>query len=362
MQMNGKLKVYRFITLFLIFISLNHQSSAQEVQGVTGATLLNAKTGNSLYHKTDEKSLKISELYIGGEIENAGKTDLTRFYKHEIILKESVLTSENNVEFIGAFRYKGYSLFDLLNPHLLKKKNVETFRPPIDLYVVIENDKGESVVFSWSEIFQTNLIHQIILATEVAPIKSYKKDTEYKTGEQWKVISATDLYSNRALENPVRITVKSFDQKEYVINRDIKPLFSHEIRVDIHQDSSFIIPAIAETSQLISYNTSFFGMGMGYHDNQSFKGIALKSFLENSGFSFEKDWIRNGLVCAASVDGYRAVFSFSELFNRYDQVGPILSVSDKDEKSGFYRFFLPSDFYADRSVKAVKELYFFKIN
>jgi len=356
------MKAYWFISLFLIFISLNYRAYTQEVQAITGATVLNGKTGNSLYHKTDEKSLKVSELYIGGEIENEGKTDLTKFYKHEIIIKESVLTSENNVEFIGAFRYKGYSLFDLLNPHLLKKKNVEIFRPPIDLYVVIENDKGESVVFSWSEIFQTNLIHQIILATEVAPIKSYKKDTEYKTGEQWKVISASDLYSNRTLENPVRIMVKSFDQKEYVINRDIQPLYSHEIRVNINQDSSFVIPAVTETSQLSSYNTSFFGMGMGYHDNKSFEGLALKSFLENSGFEYEQNWIRNGLVCVASVDGYRAIFSFSELFNRYDQVGPILSVSDKDEKSGFYRFFLPSDFYADRAVKAVKELYFFKIN
>jgi len=361
MQMKENVQFSWFLTLILIVFSFNHHAHSQEVQGVTGATVLNSKTGNSLYHKTDEKSLTVSELYIEGEIENPGKTDLNRYYKREIILKESALGTDNEIAFIGAFRYKGYSLFDLLNPHVLKKKNVETFRPPIDLYVVIENDKRESVVFSWSEIFQTNILHQIIIATEVAPIKSYRKDTEYKTGDQWKVVCAADLYSNRTLENPVRITVRSFEQKQYVINRDVEPLFSPEIRVEIDQDTSFIIPSVTDRTQLIRYNTSFFGMGMGYHGNKSFEGIALKSFLENSGYTFQQSWVRNGLVCAASVDGYRAVFSFSELFNRYDQVGPILSLSEKDEKSGFFRFFLPTDFYADRSVKAVKELYFFKI-
>ncbi|MFW5758861.1 MAG: hypothetical protein ACOCYO_09280 [Bacteroidota bacterium] len=60
------------------------------------------------------------------------------------------------------------------------------------------------------------------------------------------------------------------------------------------------------------------------------------------------------------MDSYRAIYSFSELFNRTDQVFPILAVPDDPMDGGFYRIFHPSEFYADRSVKSVKEMYLFK--
>jgi hypothetical protein len=74
---------------------------------------------------------------------------------------------------------------------------------------------------------------------------------------------------------------------------------------------------------------------------------------------FDAKLNRSGLVCFVSVDGYRAVYSYSELFNRADQTAPLLAITQNKDDGGFYRNFLPGDFYADRSVKALREIYVF---
>jgi len=96
---------------------------------------------------------------------------------------------------------------------------------------------------------------------------------------------------------------------------------------------------------------------MGYHPSESFSGPQLQHLLEEKISLQNPEMIQKGLVCFAGLDGYRTIFSYSELFNRADQVFPILSVNNDD--GGYYRIFLPADFYADRSVKALSEIYFF---
>jgi hypothetical protein len=62
-----------------------------------------------------------------------------------LIIKEVHALDDSN-RFIGAYRYDGYSLYDILNHLILKKKNEAEFPPIIDMYVKVENDRGESVV------------------------------------------------------------------------------------------------------------------------------------------------------------------------------------------------------------------------
>ncbi len=198
---------------------------------ITGASKAMALDGNSLYHQTDEISLESGELEVAGEVKSPGKVNLNNHYKREVFIKEALYYRDTGTEFIGSYRYRGYSLFDLLHPFSQEKKNAEEFRPAIDLYVVIENDLGETVAFSWSEIFHTINPHQVLIATEVAPIVPYRKEVGYPVGDKWKVVSAGDLFAWRTLENPVRITVRSFDKKSYPIDRDLEPMHSQYIRV-----------------------------------------------------------------------------------------------------------------------------------
>jgi hypothetical protein len=351
-------KTISSLIVLLIFSSCNLLPETM-ADAISGATKMMASKGNSLFHQTDLISLEPGNLEVSGEVQEPGMVNLDNHYKREVFIKESIYDKENGINFIGAYRYKGYSLFDLLHPFIAQKKNAELFRPSIDLYIIIENDKAESVVFSWSEIFHTNNPHQIIIATEAAPIVPYRKEVDYQQATQWKVVAANDLFSYRILENPVKISVHSFSKKDYPINRDFKPMFSPGIQVVMHNDTLHTIQPDENPDNYTRYYSSFYGMGMGYHEAEYFQGPLLHKTLENKIDFFDPSWNRNGLVCFASVDGYRSIYSFSELFNRTDQVFPILAVPDNPQEGGYYRIFHPAEFYADRSVKSVKEMYFF---
>jgi hypothetical protein len=322
---------------------------------ISGASKSMSASGNSLFHRTTETSLETGTVEVTGEVEKAGSVEFDALYIRDLVLKESLFDS-NGIQFTGAYIYVGYSLFDILNPFKVQKKNKEIFRPEIDIYIIIENSEGESVVFSWSEIFHTNNPHKVLLAKKMAPIAPYKKEVNYPLSNQWKIVAGNDFFAFRHLDNPMKITVKSFDKKEYEIQRDLEPLFSNEVKVFDHDS---LIASISADSfeEVTTYKSHFYGMGMGYHPSESFSGPQLKHLLKEKISLQNPEMIQNGLVCFVGLDGYRTIFSYSELFNRADQAFPILSVNNDD--GGYYRIFLPADFYADRSVKALSEIYFF---
>jgi hypothetical protein len=358
--MKTKTSVLTTIILsFFLFTSCNLLPDSW-VDAISGASKLMKQDGNSLFHQTDEVSLIIGELLIEGEVKDPGKVDLNDFYKREVFIKESFYDEETGINFIGAYRYKGYSLFDLLHPYNQNKKNMEAFKPAIDLYVVIESSTGEKTVFSWSEIFHTNNPHQILIATEMAPIVPYRKEVDYSMGDKWRVVAANDLFAYRMLEDPVKISVYSFDRKEYEINKDMDPKYSESVNVVLNSEIILNIPQIQDESSYVRYYSSFYGMGMGHHKAAYFEGPSLPKLLEKHINQFDREHIRHGLVCFAGIDGYRAIYSFSELFNRVDQVVPILSIAPEPMNGGFYRVFHPTEFYADRSVKCLSEIYFFR--
>lgn len=327
---------------------------------ITGATQFAGMDGNSMYHQGDPVALKTADIEVLGEIKEPGKIRFRRQIKREVFIKDIRLGADGQQEFTGAYRYRGYSLFDLLHPFEYQKKNADEFPPGIDLYIVVENDEGETVVFSWAEIFHTENPHQILIAIEMSPIEPYKREVDYSMNTHWKIVSAGDLYAERQLKNPVRIHVHSFDEKEYTINRNIEKPYSSSVRVKIDGNLAVEIHDSEEFQNVHTYHTAFWGMGMGYHNNPVFSGPYLHDLLKNHINLEDADLLRHGLVCFAGIDGYRAVFSFSQLFNRRDQSPPILAIPDDPKDSGYYRFFLPDSFFADYSVKSVSEMYIFR--
>ena len=82
---------------------------------------------NNFYDNVETYPLPVTELEIAGEIANPGKVDFSKLQKHSVIVKEALLDSAGGNKFIGAYRYDGYSLFDILNTCELKKKNEKDF-------------------------------------------------------------------------------------------------------------------------------------------------------------------------------------------------------------------------------------------
>lgn len=354
----------RNATIFLLFTFVLVATSCRirtviSHDATTGATSQAYQQGNSLYHKYPEARLNTLELSIQGEIVGSGPARFDGIYPHEVVVKETLLNQDNEAAFVGAYRYNGYSLFDLLHPFVLDKKNAAKFKPSIDAYILVLNDKGDSVTFSWSEVFHTINPHQIIIATSVAPIKPYRREVDFPQPLNWKLVAGGDLFAHRFLDNPTKIIVKSFDEKDFPITRNMEPLFSAEAAISFNGKVASIIPRLERKDGFTSYQSTFYGMGMGYHPVLRFDGVPLRSLMPE-GFSLsDAHWMQKGLICVASADGYRAVFSFSELFNRNDHALPLLVVPENPTDGGYYRIFLPTDFYADRSVKAIKEIYLF---
>jgi hypothetical protein len=343
-----------FYTIVIVSV-LFTTSCSRLPDAISGATSHSANAGNSLYYKQPSVPLKAGNLEISGEIKNPGAVIFKNLYLREIIVKEAIVNENKENEFQGAYRYIGYSLLDILNLYPLDKKNAEQFKPQTDLYIVIRNQAGERVVFSWSEIFHTSIPHQIILATESAPIVPYRKEVKYPVSSTWKIVSSNDLYAFRNLEKPVSISVNSFDKKYFEINRELSS--SHSDTVKVFYEEMLLKDILPEPSDNITYHTHFYGMGMGYHPTDRFSGKSLPALLKTEIDHTDKQSSAEALVCFTGIDGYRAIFSFSEIFNRADQLFPILAISQTE--GGYYRMFHPADFYADRSVKSLKEIFFF---
>jgi hypothetical protein len=349
------------ILLFLIFLSsVNAQKTDDPLKNKTNLNIATqiipdkADRNNNFYDNEETFMLPVNDLYIDGEVENPGKVDFSKLMKRSVIVKEALLKDDTGNRFVGAYRYDGYSLFDILNDRILKKKNASDFRPIIDLFVEIENEKGEKVLLSWGEIYYPNFLHNTIIATEVMRIVPSKTKDLWPLPTESKLIVGQDLISERNISSPVKITVISYARK-YQVNREMSPLISAEVNVFSGEDKidSFTEkPARLQTETL---HTIFYGKGRGIHSTQPFSGVYLKDYLAGK-FEFNRKNLRTGLVVCAGIDGYRSVYSFSEIMNRSDQAEILLVPCNQGEDGGRFRIFPSCDFFSDRAVKALSEI------
>ena len=313
---------------------------------------------NNFYDNEETHSLKICDLWVEGEVENPGKVDLSLLKKRSVIVKETLLNETGFDSFVGAYRYDGYSLFDILQDRIVKKKNSAEFRPVIDLYVEIENANGEKVVVSWGEIFYPNFLHNIIVATDVMRIVHSRTKDLWPLPSESRLVVATDLVSERNISSPSKITVRSCPQS-FPVNREINPLFSDSVCFYVDHKHIFTLKDPPPGLQTETLHTIFYGKGRGIHSTQPFSGIYLKELLKKE-IPPGRGYLRTGLLVIAGKDGYRSVFSYSEIMNRNDQAEILLVPCPEEKDGGRFRIFPSCDFFSDRAVKAVSGIYFSK--
>lgn len=309
---------------------------------------------NNFYDNVEVKSLPIKDIEIEGEVIKLGKVDFTKLSKHSVIVKEAELVGDSN-KFIGAYRYDGYSLFDILNEYIPKKINEKEFRPIIDLYVEIENDKGDKVILSWGEIYYPNHLNEIIIATDVRRIVPSKTKELWTLPTESKLVVSSDLLTERNISNPVKIRVKSYPRSFKTV-KDMKPCLSEKIDIKVNDSLVKTIFENPKDLTVQNYNTIFYGRGRGIHSTTPFKGVLLKEVLLPY-CGFNKGMIKKGVVLITAADGYRSVFTFSELMNRNDQSEVLLVCKKNVTDEGIFRVFPACDFFSDRAVKAISEIY-----
>lgn len=309
---------------------------------------------NDFYDDAPLNHLTGSEqILLTGEIEKDIIIDLNTLPKRDVIVKETYLNGEK-AAFTGSYRYEGYSLYDILNSVILKKKNAAEYPPIIDLYVEISNVAGEKVVLSWGELYYPNNRHNIIIATDVARIVPSKTKDLWPLPVERKLIVGNDLITERNISNPVKITVKSL-YSTYKINKGMKPMWCDTLRVCVNGNLCMEYVALPEEGKEYTYNTVFYGRGMGIHGTSPFKGKLLGKFITPY-YSLSKESLRTGIVVIAGVDGYHAAFSLSELVNRNDQQEILIIDKDNYENCGRFSLFPACDFFSDRAIKSVMEI------
>ncbi len=313
-----------------------------------------AVENNNFYDNEPVHHLKVAPLTIKGEIINQGTVDFSRFKIHDLVTKEAKLTDQG-VTFVGTYRYKGYSLFDLLQEKYLKKKNQSEFSPIIDLLVEIKNQKGEKVVLSWGEIYYPSNQHRIIIASSVSAVNPFRSNEKWAIPSKSRLIMGNDLYSNRYLEEPTVIKVFSAPYS-FKVNRGLNPLYSDKIVINKNRKPIGEITVLDSKIEKREYRSVFLGRGMGFHGIGPFKGNLFYKELEKYFRPTISD-LASGYIVISAQDGYRLTISMSQLFNRNDSAEFILIDRGKDQPDGRFSLFAPNDFFSDRAIKAITGIF-----
>jgi len=311
---------------------------------------------NDPFTKGKPRSMPGLKLAIGGEVDNPTSINPAKLPIHAVLVKEMRDNPKNN-GFIGAYRYTGHSLLDILKGIKVKKRKGNTFKPPTGLFVTVANAKGDKATISWGEIFYTAKPHRILIATTASFISPTHLEVKWPCPKHSRLICGDDLKSWRTVSAPTSITIHSCpidlpDKKGY------RPLYSHTgvITASKGQLGKFSdLPF--KTTPKVKCESIGFGHGHGFHGAGTIEGYPLRTLIVGL-IPATPDHLKRGLVVAHSIDGYRATFSLSELYNRNDQGLFLLRDLGGGREGGRYQLFPGPDFFADRGVKAIKALHF----
>lgn len=350
----NKIKIFCLI----IFLALSQLSFSQAFETSLSKDSLKKDSKdrtNNFYDNEHTYLLPHSiKIEVMGEIANPGVLDISKLPLHSVIVKE-VLPKGNSTEFIGSYRYDGVSLYDILNEFVLAKKNANNFRPIIDLYVEIGNDKGDMVRISWGELYYPVHLHEIIIATKVMHIVPSKTKEYWPLPVESKLIIASDLLTCRNISNPTKITIKSLD-KDFVVNKGMENMWTDHLKIKINGKQKEIFTQLPEELSDLIYPNVFYGRGKGIHGVTPFVGSQLKAFI-NKYLNVNENNLKTGLVTIAGMDGYRAAFTVSEIMNRNDQSEILIIDKDNYEGVGKFSIYPSCDFFSDRAIKAVSEIH-----
>ncbi|HOB51753.1 MAG TPA: hypothetical protein PK176_09210 [Acidobacteriota bacterium] len=312
-----------------------------------------AGENNDYFDDAAATTLAGPDLVIAGDVATPGPVDVSRLPVRSVTVREAVL-KDGQREFVGAYRYDGYSLFDILRDVTVVKKNEAEFRPMIDLLVVVENAAGEKAVLSWGEIFYTNVQHRSLIAVRVSPVIPSHADDRWPVPTDTRLVCADDMVCARQIGQPVKITVLTCPHS-FAVNRDLKPLYSPAIRLVADGQEKGRLESLSAAAGERAFPTVSYGHGMGFHGMSEIRGQSAKDVLL-AAFPPTPERLRAGYLVFAAADGYRCTVSYSELFNRSDRAEFLIRDLGVDAKGGRFPLFAGPDFFVDRGVKALSEI------
>jgi hypothetical protein len=326
-------------SVYVLFMALSLSTlSAQDLDQST----------NSLFDDSEVKTYNSQNILVQGEVQIPATVDLSRLPLRSVPIKELALENGKHV-FKGAYFVSGYSLYDILNSIKIKKASENTFKPAVDMYAIVENDKGEKSVFSWGEIYYRDSFDILITKSVQAVNPAHAKIAWPLPGEP-RLICGGDLLNVRFLSNPTKITVKSY----YEVSASEKPkdTYAPEIKV-VTKAGAAIIRDLGTAVEKRNYESVLYGHGMGFKEVLNVAGFRLMDALSAS-IKPAPEHLKNAIIVASAKDGYRVVFSASEIMNRNDNHDYLLNDLKDSPNAGRYTLVVTPDYFADRDVRSVE--------
>jgi hypothetical protein len=294
----------------------------------------------------------LDSIRVDGEVESPLSVSLRQLPLRSVSIKELELDSTGRQKFKGAFSYSGYSLYDILSSVTVAKKNQKEFAPYVDLYVIVANEKGEQAVFSWGEIFYASDNFRFLISKSVRSINPSKLKARWTLPSTPRLICAGDLSNIRFIDNPSKIAVRSYGG--IVPTGSKETMYSPTVALVSDKETS-TLEETATSIQPRKFTFVGYGHGMGYKGVSTIEGYPLKEVLEGKLVRRNED-MRTAVVVVSSKDGYRSVFSASEIWNRNNSEDILLIDRKGSQSDGRYTLFVPSDFFVDRNVRAVERI------
>ncbi|MBI3125026.1 MAG: hypothetical protein HYZ10_11540 [Ignavibacteriales bacterium] len=304
----------------------------------------------SFFDDSEIREYSLKSILVEGEVENPGAVDLPLLPVNGFPAKDVSYGKDKN-KFIGSYFFSGYSLFDIINQKKVKKANEAEFKPAVDLYVVVENDKGDKAVFSWGELFYAKDNFRTVITKSVRAINPSKMKMKWSLPEAPLLICGNDAFDFRFVSNPTKITVKSF-VGTYSKER-IKEIYTPEFTVT--SSSGNIVVKDISGIEKRKFRGLGYGHGMGWKGVDEVEGFVFKDVLKNY-ITLDEKQIASTVICVSAKDGYRATFSLSEIVNRNDMNDFLLVEKNGSLEEGRYNLFATPDFFVDRNVRSVEKM------
>jgi len=307
-------------------------------------------------------------LTITGEVTNPLKltiAELARFQSVEIQLNEV----DRDRQFHGVYLHQAVPLRTLLDMAEITTQDQPTGKG-IELAIRVTGASGKQVVLSWGEIYYSNAAEYAI-AFAAAPVKPMMTEArcqkchgpeiyqsaldQYERPAQLpKLLIRGDFYTERCVEGVTRIEVI-----------DLYPKLKSDRSVKLESTKCQVTGLVAKELKLSSLKDypqmsmwkKVVGLHMGYHGLHLYKGVSLAKVLESAGVGDEL----TKAVMISAPDGYRALFSFGELFQSFKGRRIMLAESVdgkplKGRRGGKCRVIVPEELVDDRDVLAVDRI------
>ncbi|MBU1101225.1 MAG: hypothetical protein KKA84_12565 [Bacteroidetes bacterium] len=331
--------MYKYLAISILFLM---HLNAQDINESTATFFDDCKT----------TEYALGNITVCGEVETEISIELSTLPLRSFPFKEVKQISTDKKRFIGSYFVTGYSLYDIIANVKIKKVNEEEFRPPVDIYVIVENEEGEKAVFSWGELFYSKDNFKSIITKSIAPINPSKGKMEWPVSESTRLICGYDMTNERFISNPTKITLKSAPG-EYSKER-MENIFSSEIKV-IKDDTEIAITEIGDKIRKISFEHIGYGHGRGFKGISQKEGFLLKDILNNV-LTFYSNDLRSSLLIVSAKDGYRVTYSLAEIINRNDLEDFLLFDCGEATDAGRFTSFTTADFFVDRNVRSIEKI------